>query len=475
MEPDSSNTVVGATGRVLLLAPDSDVVSTTALALACDRSAVCRTESVDEFLQLLSGAPVELALVDLSLIVDRRAETVRRLEDCPPALGSIWLAPATWWAADGADDSIPGPIVTCGTPWTEVALRSACEQIRERRRLAEENHRLKRRLAQRRSGDIIGHGAAMKELRRQVTEAAAHDRSVRVLGEPGAGKGLVAQTIHDGSSRAYRPLIRVSCDTLASTNLERELFGWSSGADVAAPTGQPGRFELARGGVLLLHHVDQIAFPLQIKLLETLRNRWFEKLGSRERLSLDVRVISTSCEDLAGLAAKGAFHEGLLEFLGETQITVPPLREHPEDIAPLTERILHQVAVRDGEPVRRIPLETLQLLCGYAWPGNVRELQCLIERACALETGSRLTTELIRPWLASAAPSSQADFAAMSLQEMERKLIESTFERCGGNRERTAQALKIGLRTLSGKLREYGYPPRGGPGSNRKGYDTRAA
>jgi DNA-binding NtrC family response regulator len=171
---------------------------------------------------------------------------------------------------------------------------------------------------------------------------------------------------------------------------------------------------------------------------------------------------------LAPLVAKGHFRQDLQRFLSQTAIQTPPLRVHPEDLSQLAEHFLYRLSVREGRPVRRLPLDALQLFRDNPWPGNVRQLENLIDRACALDSGSRLTAEMIRPWLLAPESVLGGFSAGLSLKDLERKLIESTFARLGGNRERTAAELQIGIRTLSGKLREYGYPPRGGPGSNLK-------
>ena len=147
----------------------------------------------------------------------------------------------------------------------------------------------------------------------------------------------------------------------------------------------------------------------------------------------------------------------------------PPLRVRHNDIPLLVEHFIGEISLKEGRPPREVSTDALQLLETHTWPGNVRELQNIIERACTIEVGGSITADSIRSWLQNECDEdANVESVGMTLREMERKLIESTFARCNGNRERTAQILKIGLRTLSGKLREYGYPPRGGPGSNLK-------
>lgn len=163
---------------------------------------------------------------------------------------------------------------------------------------------------------------------------------------------------------------------------------------------------------------------------------------------------------------EGKFRADLLEILSGHVVKVPALRNRIEDISVLAEHFLAEYAVREGKQTLRLTPEALDLLKQHQWPGNIRELNNVLERCCAIETGTELHADTLATWIEKPAED-EAEESGLTLREMERKLIEATFNRFGGNREMTAKALKIGLRTLSGKLREYGYPPRGGPGSNR--------
>ena len=175
--------------------------------------------------------------------------------------------------------------------------------------------------------------------------------------------------------------------------------------------------------------------------------------------------------DLESLVDRGLFRRDLHEEICHATIELPTLRSRKEDIGSLTEHFLRRVAGREGKPTRSIMIDALHVLQSYDWPGNVRELENMVERACALDWGSKLTAAMIEPWMSKECSNEGPDsLPGMTLAEMERKLIEATFNRFAGNREKTAKVLQIGIRTLSGKLREYGYPPRGGPGSNIKAW-----
>ena len=244
--------------------------------------------------------------------------------------------------------------------------------------------------------------------------------------------------------------------------LEHQLYGDNE------PDGFPGYLKLADGGSILLDNVETVALPFQKKLSQLLEQRAAATLNGTNE-SPDIRFIAATHSDLNRLAMEGRFRDDLLQHLSGITLQSPPLRVRHNDIPLLVEHFISEISLKEGRPPREVSREALQLLEAHSWPGNVRELQNIIERACTIEVGGSITADCIRPWLQNdATDESSVECVGMTLREMERKLIESTFARCNGNRERTAQILKIGLRTLSGKLREYGYPPRGGPGSNLK-------
>lgn len=319
----------------------------------------------------------------------------------------------------------------------------------------EEHARGFRRTSALRWEDFVACSSAMGTLLEQLQQAAAESGPVLIRGEPGAGVNTAARAVHLLGPRADRAFLRIDCRLLASDALEQELFGVPRSAEHAPSSG--GHWEAARGGTLFLDAIEELPVLLQRRVARLAAS------GSA------VRLIAGSHAAAGDPARSHGIHRELLDALARTTIEVPPLRKRLDELGLLAECLLHRLAVREGRPIRRLGSDALALLAAHAWPGNVRELENVLERATATAAGDVLTADLVRPWLVCS-DSARAEYECdptLTLREMERKLIETAFARCGGNRERTAKELGIGIRTLCGKLRDYGYPPRGGPGSNR--------
>jgi transcriptional regulator with GAF, ATPase, and Fis domain len=249
---------------------------------------------------------------------------------------------------------------------------------------------------------------------------------------------------------------------LSAQLTESELFGHKRGAFTGAEADRTGRFELGHGGSILLDEVTEIDPGLQAKLLRVLQERSFERVGSSETIHVDVRVLATTNRDLPAEIVAGRFREDLYYRLAVLPITLPPLRERPGDALELAEHFLAHAALRLERKTFSLEPAACELLANYRWPGNVRELQNVITRACVLSPGELIRADLIRPWLANLERSASSDCPAgnLTLDEAERRMIVTTLERFSGHRAKTAEALGIGIRTLSGKLRSYGYAPR---------------
>jgi DNA-binding NtrC family response regulator len=315
---------------------------------------------------------------------------------------------------------------------------------------------------------MIGSSRVMQALRAKIQQIAPTPETVLITGESGTGKELVARSIHAASDRRHAPLVSLNCPVLSAHLMESELFGHERGAFTGADAPRAGRFEMAAGGSILLDEVTEIDLSLQAKLLRVLQEKAFERVGSSQTIKVNVRVLATTNRDLAAEVADGHFRQDLYYRLAVVPLQVAPLRDRPEDIPELVAHFLNESARRLHRDPCPMQPSAMDLLVNHSWPGNVRELENIVTRASVLYSGSPITADELRRWLIggqeSNAPGAEMP-VGLSLEDMERKLIEATLERFGGHRAKTAQALGIGLRTLSGKLRQYGYAPREKPAS----------
>ena len=312
---------------------------------------------------------------------------------------------------------------------------------------------------------MVGSSPQMLALREKISRVAPTPETVLIHGESGTGKELVAVAVHAAGGRSEAPFVSLNCPVLSAHLMESELFGHERGAFTGADAPRTGRFEMAEGGSILLDEVTEIDLPLQAKLLRVLQERSFERVGSSRTIKVDVRVLATTNRDLLAEVEAGRFRGDLYYRLAVLPLYVPPLRQRREDIPELIEHFLARCAGRlERDPCTLEPAAR-ELLVNYHWPGNVRELENIITRSSVLNTGEPIAADLLRRWLLS--DSESPDDAAstdvpvgLSLEQMQRKLIEATLDHYGGHREKTAKALGIGVRTLTGKLRQYGYAPR---------------
>jgi len=266
-------------------------------------------------------------------------------------------------------------------------------------RLQRELAEAKKELAQRRRtrytfSNFVGNSRAALEVKSRARRAAALNTTLLLLGETGTGKELIAQAIHAASARASRPFVAVNVAAVPEALLEAEFFGVAPGAYTGADKrGRDGKLKLADGGTLFLDEIGDMPLPLQAKLLRVLQEREFEALGSNDVVRVDVRVIAATSVDLAQRVADSSFRSDLFYRLNVLPIRLPPLRERTDDLQPLCEHLLEQIALEHGMLPKEIDRDALTLLAAHRWPGNIRELRNVLEQACSFWDGLRLTAE----------------------------------------------------------------------------------
>ncbi len=304
-------------------------------------------------------------------------------------------------------------------------------------------------------GEIVGESKAMRRLTAQIEKVAPTDSSVFITGETGVGKGLVARAIHRLSSRAEGRFIPVNGSTLSEGLAASELFGHERGSFTGASTRRIGRFELADGGTLFLDDVDNFNHDIQIRLLRTLQEKEFERVGGNETIRSDFRVISATNQDLHALTEKKAFRSDLYYRLNVFPIHIPPLRQRKEDVPPLALHFVNLYSAKNGKNPPRVSESQMRRLMDYDWPGNVRELQHVIERAVILTDNGTLQL----PGMDRFSTESSAKTEFLSLEDMERSYIVEVLRSCNwrvSGPKGAARLLKIKPTTLYSKIRRLG-------------------
>jgi two-component system, NtrC family, response regulator HydG len=331
-----------------------------------------------------------------------------------------------------------------------VLLAKALEKRRLRRDAALLRAQLRRRHA------LVGSAPELQVVQEVVRRAAPTKATVLVLGETGTGRELVAQALHDASPRRDRPFVRVSCAARSEALLESELFGHEPGAFGEGMGRREGCLEAAHGGTVFLHEVAHLPLGLQFKLLRVLQHGELERMGGRETLRCDVRVVASSTRDLAEAVHEGRFRDDLYYRLNVVTVTLPPLRERKGDIPALVEAFLaRSTSARARGPWTLSP-GALSALFAYDWPGNVRELEAVVARAVELCQERELGVEHLPPILqASGTGEASAIVPGATLFEIEREAILRTLDRMGGSTVRAAETLGVSVRKIQYRLREY--------------------
>lgn len=305
---------------------------------------------------------------------------------------------------------------------------------------------------------LISRSPALKERLTLVSRVAPTDSSVLILGESGVGKELFAEQLHLQSHRSSRPFVRVNCAALPETLLESELFGHVKGAFTDAASDRIGRFELADGGTIFLDEIGDVPFSIQAKLLRVLQERSFEKLGSSETRTVDVRIVAATNRDIERAVDEGSFRRDLYYRLNVLPLYVPPLRERPEDITELAEFFLKRFNAETKKQIRGFSEEAVETLLSYSWPGNVRELENAVERAVVICQGEYIgPSDLV---LRTGERGSDETYQGKSLKDsitlFKRQFIRSTLERHQWNQTNAAKELGIQRTYLSRLVKELG-------------------
>ena len=310
--------------------------------------------------------------------------------------------------------------------------------------------------------NVIGQSSAMEGIFEIVKQVAPARASVLVLGESGTGKELIAKAIHNLSPRAKQPLVTVHCAALSATLLESELFGHEKGSFTGAHERRIGRFEQANGGTLFLDEIGEIDQSTQVKLLRFLGERTFERVGSSQTITSDVRIIAATNRNLEEEVATGNFREDLFFRLRVVELNLPPLRDRGTDAVLLARAFLEELADENAKAIVDFHPDAVETLLNHHWPGNVRELRTAIEHAVVLCRGDIITPRDLPPSVrgeSAAAPHPEAKEVLnkknLTVEDAEKALIIRALKECNGNRTKAAEKIGMSRRTLHRKLHTY--------------------
>ncbi len=446
-------------GRVLVVEDEAYVRDSLVEILRARRFEASASASVDDALELVARAPVDVVLSDLKLPKRDGLAFVRRMQSVAPDVpvliltGHGTVASAVECLKAGATDYILKPV-------EPDALELALERALAGRALRREVRYLRSAVAGG-SEAVIGESAPWKRALTMVAAAAPVDSGVLLTGESGTGKELLARRLHALSGRAAGPFVKVNCAAVPLEMWESEFFGHRKGSFTGATSDRDGRFQLADHGTLLLDEVGAMPALGQAKLLRAIQDSEFERLGDEQATRVDVRVVASTNSDLDADVQQGRFRADLFYRLNVVRIVVPPLRERPEDVALLARHFAAEIATRLGRPAPELAPVTLARLAAYPWPGNVRELRNVIERAMILDPADGLESlDLVpagAPGLpaASAAPADRELNLRESLNRLERELLLEAQRRAGGVRKDAARLLGIDPRNLAYYLHKH--------------------
>jgi len=462
----------------ILVADDEELIrKVLADALGEEGYTVETADSGARAWECLQNLKVDLALFDIRMPEPSGLDLLLRAQeariDTPIIImtGQTTLANAIEAMKRGAFDYLT-------KPFDLDEVKALAARVLEVRRLTTEQDRPPLSAVRGRNEQLVGHSVAMQQIYKTIGRVVKSDATVLLQGESGTGKELVARVIHHYSDRWRAPFVGINCSAIPADLLESEFFGHERGAFTGAIERRIGKFEQATGGTLFLDEIADMPLALQAKLLRVLQEREFTRVGGRETIKANVRVIAATNQDLTMAVREGRFREDLYFRLRVVPITLPPLRQRREDIAELIAFFLDKINREMGTSVAGVSPEAQDLLVNYSWPGNVRELENSLLRAAVLAPGRLLTpadlalptmesvlpTDLdefsfeevvrrkLKAYFYQAAPLESCDLHAIVIGQVEKPLIELMLEYTGGNQLKAAELLGINRNTLRKKI-----------------------
>ena len=447
-------------GHILVVDDEKSQRDILTVILEGEGYTVDTASNVAQALHLHKNRPADLVLTDLSM---PERDGLSLLEEMRKLASEALVVVITaYGTVDSAVQAMKkGAFDYLTKPLDREELLITVSRAFERLHLVKENRRLRQQLQDTfRVESIIGHHPLMQELFRVIKKVAPSHTTILITGESGTGKELVARAIHADSPRKDRPFRALNCAAIPETLIESELFGYEKGAFTGAQSRQIGLFEAVDQGTLFLDEIGDLSHPLQAKLLRVLQQKEIRRIGGREDIKVDVRVVAATNRKLIAAIKQGSFREDLFYRLNVVSIHLPALRDRTTDIPELVEHFLKKFASASGKTVKGISNKALRVLMEYHWPGNVRELESVIERAILLCDTDQLDVEDLPPEVRTRTTLlDRMDFElpgeGFSLEEFERQLLEKAMARSNGVIAKAAKMLGLTYKTMQYRLEKF--------------------
>jgi DNA-binding NtrC family response regulator len=456
-----SKIVVASAPRLLVADDQPDVLEAVRMLARSNGFEVRTATSPAAVLAVAEAEELDVCLIDLNYARDTTSgregmDLVSRLRELDPALPVVVMT--AWGSIEGAVEAMRrGARDYIQKPWDNSRLMAVLQGQLELRVALRAANRLDAEAARTREAElpaVVSKSRAMQQVMSLVERVAAANASILITGEHGTGKEVIARAIHAASARAGNAFIAVNAGGLSDGVLESELFGHVKGAFTDAKSDRTGCFELADGGTLFLDEIANMPPAQQARLLRVLQTGEFHPVGSSRAKKVDVRVLAATNADVARAAAEGTFREDLLYRLNTVEICLPPLRERREDIADLAGAFLARAVSSRPNAPRRFSSEAMEALLAHSWPGNVRELEHVVERATLLAIGDEISADALM--LRTRTDAGVPRLEEMTLEQVERYLIERALATQGGNVSEAARILGLSRSALYRRLASLG-------------------
>ncbi len=444
------------TGTILIVDDEPELCQALSRLLGRNGYHVLTANNGEEALGILRQETIPLVLTDLMMPRMTGVELLKTAKIISPATeiviitGHGTIETAVEAMKMGAYDFIE-------KPFTASTTLNICRKALEKQQLLTENTELRRMLKD--GGgrhQIIGRSEVMRRTTDTARQVAGSTATILLTGESGTGKEVFANSIHRWSERAGKPMIKISCAAIPETLLEAELFGYERGAFTGAVGRRRGRFEAAHGGTIFLDEIGEVSLSVQVKLLRVLQEGVFERLGSNDSVSVDVRVIAATNAELEDMVAEGSFREDLYYRLNVINLDIPPLRTRTGDMVLLANAFLEMACEKNKKEIHGFSPETVEAFNRYSWPGNVRELENCVERAAVLCRGDQIGVDVLPKAVLAGRRHAEAVTIPLGtpLRDAEMELIRATLESTDGDKETAARILGITARTIYRKMKD---------------------